>query len=256
MVSSTLVAAALVAFVSAAAYGAVAWKLRKRAPTDSDDQWALGHFVLWWGATAGNILVAGLLYLAAAFDRINLALQLADSILQRVVLAASLWGLVTYLLYLVTGKRFGRLTGVLYAAHAAFMVSILLRSGPNGVIVGAWRTDLSYASDPGAVLDLVNFVLVILAPVAACIAYLVIAIRLPKGVQAEQRYRGLIVSTALIFWWTVAVVAGQRGSLDLEWLQLLNRALGLCAAVAIVLAYHPPAMLRRRWGGAPSTSAA
>lgn len=247
MVSATLLAAALVAFLSAAAYGTIAWQIRKRAPADPHDQWALDHFVLWWAATAANILVAGLLYVAAAFDRITLAMQLADSLLQRVVLAVSLWGLLTYLLYLVTGKRYGRLTGVLYTAHAAFMVAVILYSRPSGVIVGAWRTDLTYGTEPTRILDLVNLVLIVLLPVFACIAYLIIGIRLPKGEHAEQRYRAIIVSTALIFWWTVAVTAGQRALLELEWLQLVNRALGLCAALAIVLAYNPPSMIRRRW---------
>lgn len=247
MFSATLLAAALVACLSAAAYGIVAWQLRKRAPQDPNDRWALQHFVIWWAATAANIFVAGLLYLAAAFDRINLAMQLADSVLQRVLLAVSLWGLLTYLLYLVTGKRYARLTGLLYSVHAAFMVTVIFRSQPNGVIVAAWRTDLSYVTEAPGWFDMVNLFLVVLAPVVVSVAFLVIAIRLPKVGHAEQRLRSIVVATALIFWWIVAVTAGQRELLDLEWLQLVNRALGLSAAVAIVVVYNPPAWLRRKW---------
>lgn len=247
MVSPTLLIAALVAFGSAAAYGTIAWQLRRRAPADANDQRALWYFVIWWAATAANIFLVGVLYLSAAFDRITLAMQLADSILQRVLLAVSLWGLLTYLLYLVNGKWYARSTAVLYTAHASFMIAVLFRSGPNDVIVGPWRTDLAYATDPPAVLDLVNLFLVVLAPVVASIAYLVIAIRLPRFGHAEQRFRSIIVATALIFWWVVAVVAGQRALLDVEWLQLTNRALGLSAAAAILVAYNPPGWLRRKW---------
>lgn len=247
MVSSTLLAAALIAFLSAAAYAIVAWQLHRRATDHPSDKWALLHFTIWWAATAANIFAAGMLYLAASFGRITLLMQLTDSVVQRVLLALSLWGLLTYLLYLITGRRYGRLTGILYAAHAAFMVTVIFRSQPIGVYVGAWRTDLEYAVPPPAVLDVVNLFAVVLAPVLASIVYLVIAIKLPKHGHREQRFRSIIVASALIFWWTVAVAAGQRDMLDVEWFQLLNRILGLLAAGAILLAYNPPRRFRQKW---------
>ena len=243
--SSTLLLAALVGFVAATVCVIVGWQLHRRAGSTPETQRAIGFFVAWWHATAANIYVGSLFYAAASFGASNFELQYAYTQLQRVLLATSLWGLLTYLVFLVSGRLFPRTIGAFYGAHAVFMLYTITAARPDGLYLGAWRTDLTYAVDTPAAWSLVTFTGIVLPPVLLSVAYFVAIFRMPRA-ETEPRYRAALVSTSLVAWWILAVVAGQRSSFDLDGIQIANRLVTLGAALVILMAYRPPEWIRRR----------
>jgi hypothetical protein len=121
----------------------------------------------------------------------------------------------------------------------------LAAAQPDGVYVGHWRTDVTTADVAPAWVSLVNLATIVLPPVAGAIGYFTLVFRLREKRDALKRFRIVVVSVSLTAWWIVAVLAGQRASLANEDLQVVNRFLGLLVAVAILIAYEPPALLRR-----------
>lgn len=242
----TLVVAALAAGAAGAMYLHLGRALLRRPVLDAQARLALRMFGVWWLTTGVNILLGSLFIAAAAFDATSLSLQTSYTILQRLLLAASLVGLMHYLLVLVRGRPRMVLLGVLYGLYAMVQVASIYAGRPEGVYVGQWRTDLLYA-DEGAFPTWLTALLgafLILPPVVLSLVAVALARRLGDG-QGAQRNRITVVGLALAIWWVVAVLAGQREAFDQEFLQLFNRLLGLTMALAIFLAYEPPAWLAR-----------
>ena len=207
---------------------------------------ALTLFAVWWIATAVNILLGSAANGAAAFGWTNLGLQIAYIVFQRLLLAIALVGLVHYLLVLVRGRAPLMALAVLYGAYFVYLVATVYRNGPVGVHVGEWRTDLEYArpaTGPG-LPDLLSFLVLIVPTVGLSVAAIVVAHRLPAS-RLAQRNRVTLVGLALIVWWVVAVLAGQRQTLDQDWYQAFNRVLDLGMALVILVAYETPRWLRR-----------
>ncbi|MBI2078496.1 MAG: hypothetical protein HYT80_09040 [Euryarchaeota archaeon] len=230
--------------MTATVYSVVGWQLDHRTASSPAAHRALRFFVLWWYATALNIYLGGLFYMAAAFGMFHFETQYAYAVLQRLLLATSLWGLLTYLVFLVKGRFWPATIGALYLAYGLFMVGTIVAGRPDGLYVGQWRTDLSYAAESPAWTRLLVFVGIVLPPILLSTAYLVAIMRLPRS-ERGQRYRAILVSSSLIVWWVVAVIAGQRMAFEQEWFQLVNRMVGLAASLIILIAYRPPSWIRR-----------
>jgi hypothetical protein len=206
---------------------------------------ALRMFALWWLATGLNILMGSGFIAAAALGWTDLRLQLSYAVLQRLLLAMALAGLVYYLLFLVRGRAPLASIIALYMGYFALLVGILYASEPVGVYVGGWRTDLLYARHGvGAPwLPLLSGLALVLPPVALSIAAMAVARRLPP--RHPQRNRLLLVGCSLVAWWIVAAVAGQQEAFGHESFQVFNRFLGLSMALVVLAAYRSPAWLRR-----------
>lgn len=246
LVQPTLAVAALAAGGAAAVYLYLGRMLTRRVAPDAVARRALVMFSVWWTATGANIALAAILILAAAFGWTSFAVQMAYTVVQRLLLAVALVGLAYYLFVLVLGLAPVRMLVILYSAYFVVLLGTLYASQPDGVYVGDWRLDVSYAA-PEAVPTWLTAVLgafLVLPPVVLSGAAIALARRLPAD-RHPQRNRITIVGVALIAWWVVAVVAGQRATFDEAFFQLFNRLLGLAMALAIFAAYHPPAWLWR-----------
>jgi hypothetical protein len=248
MVQGTLAAAAGVAVVVAGVYGYVARRVLARPSAQPVMRRALQLFALWWGALAVNIGATSVLYLAAAFGYTDPAVQLVAAHFQRLLLAVSLVGLMGYLGFLLTGRDLVEPLAVFYAGYFVLLLYSLALGRPDGVVVGAWRTDVHLAATTPAVLQLVSFVALVGPPVAASLALLGLSRRMRD---ASQRYRVVLIAGSLTAWWIVAVVAGQREAAGAEAFQMFNRLFGLVAALAILAAFEPPRWVRVRWGIEP-----
>lgn len=203
---------------------------------------AMGFFAVWWYALALNILTSGSLYVAAGFGYVDFDVQVTNTYLQRLLLAVSLVGLMYYLLFLLTGKDLLKPLAVGYAAYYVFQVAAVAYGQPEGVYVGAWRADLEYAAALPGWVSLANFAALVLPPVVGALAYFRLYFHVHDR---SQRYRIALVSWSLVAWWVVAVLAGSRAAFGSEAFQLFNRFLGLAAALLILMAYAPPAPVRR-----------
>ncbi|MHB1260672.1 MAG: hypothetical protein ACYC2H_03040 [Thermoplasmatota archaeon] len=242
----TLIAAAVAAAAAAAVYLHVGrvFALRPAAP---EARVALRMFALWWLATGANIVIAAGFIAAAAFGHTDLSLQVTYGILQRILLAAALFGLMHYLLVLVRGRAPAFGLAAFYGAFALLLVGTLRANEPIGVYVGDWRTDLEFAHTGPVWVALLTLVWLIVPPVGLSIVALVAARRLPPA-QRAQRNRITLVALAVVAWWLIAALAGQREAFGSEFLQVFNRLLGLSMALVVLAAYQPPRWLRRYWG--------
>src|SRR5687768_2942854 len=99
----TLAVAAVVAAAAAAVCLHVGRSFSRRE-ADPEARLPLRMFALWWTATGANIVLGAGFIAAAAFGATDLWLQSTYAVLQRVLLAASLVGLVYYLMVLVRGR--------------------------------------------------------------------------------------------------------------------------------------------------------
>lgn len=242
MVGVTLAIAGTIALLAATMYAYVALRLvRGRGPTPR----ALSMFALWWAALAINMGLVGVTYLLGAAGALTFEIQLVDSYLQRLLLAVSMVGLMEYLLFLLTGRDLLLPIVVLYAAFFGLSSAAMFWQTPDGLFVGEWRTDITYAREAPRWIPLVNLGAILLPPVGAALAYFRLFFRVPDN---TRKWRIALVSWAIVGWWAVAVWAGQRDALDNGLLQSGHRMLSLLAAYSVLAAYAPPRWAQRRWG--------
>lgn len=241
----TLAAAAAIAAFSAVVHLHVGRAFARRPAATPARVLALRMFALWWLATGANILLASGFIAAAALGWTDLRLQLTYAVLQRLLLAMALAGLVYYLLVLIRGRASMIPVLLFYFAYFGLLLVSLYGSEPVGVYVGHWRTDLAYSrqgfGDPW--LSLLNGLALIVPPVGLSVAAMVTARRLPR--RHPQRNRIMLVGTSLVAWWVVAAVAGQQEAFGNESFQVFNRLLGLSMALVVLAAYRSPEWLRR-----------
>lgn len=240
MVHGTLLVACFAAITAGLAYAYLAQRLFHDGRAGSHASY-LRSFAIWWATLAINILVVGATYLLAAVASVPFELQLGVSILQRLLLAIGVAALLRYLLYLRLGRDFGVALAIVYGGYTVLALAGLVLSRPDGVFVGSWRTELTYAA-PLAWTRALSL-LVVMPGIAACVAYFLLFFRVES---AAMRYRIAVVSWALIGWWTLAVLAGQTAFLDVAWLQMVNRAASVVTALLVLAAHHPPRSLRAR----------
>lgn len=241
MSAATLTVAGLVALLAGAVYAYVGLKLARR-PGPADARRALAYFATWWGALALNLVGVATTYFLAAAGALTLELQLVGSTLQRLLLCVSVFGLMEYFLVLLRGRSHATLLAIVYGALFVVLTYGMLAQRPESLFVGEWRTDLRYAAPDFPLVRVASLSLVLLPPVVASFAYLRLYWRVDDPM---QRYRIALVSGALIVWWAIAVLAGQRALLDVGWMQLANRFGSLAAALVVLAAYLPPARVSR-----------
>lgn len=240
------------ALTAACAYAYVGARLASRRTAHDDTQRAMRFFSAWWILLSANLVLGGSVYAAAAFGWSSFEVQLVYAHVQRLLLAGSLVGLLYYLTYLLTGRDWLVPIAAFYALYYALLEYSLVAGSPNGVYVGDWRTDLTYARTGGATaLRAALALMLIVPPVAGSLAYFRLFFRVKSR---AQRYRIALVSWSLALWWVMAVLAGQREALGNESFQLVNRFAGLAAALVILVAYLPPVALQRWLDARPDAS--
>lgn len=247
MVESTLALAAASTLLVGATYAYVGLHLVRKARAERGDgrnARALSFFGGWWFATSLNQSLGGVLYLAAAFGWTDLSIQLTYVLVQRLLLALSLVGLMFYLIYLQTGRDALLPLAIVYAAYYASQVYIVVARAPIGVESFGWRTDLVYANASSPLWESLSL-LIVVPPVIGALSLLRVYPRLPSP---ARRLRVAMIGGGFVVWWVLAVIAGQARTFDLAWLQGLNRVVGILVALGILLAYEPRPWMERRFG--------
>ena len=241
----TLAAAGMIAIGVGLVYSYVAMRLLQRRFANAATKRAVGFFALWWAGLGMNVTLVGGTYLAATLGVLTFEMQMIDSYLQRLLLTVSMVGLMYYLLYLLAGRDLFVPLAIAYGAYFVALTYTFLASEPDGVFVGAWRTDVTFRQPTPRLSGLLTLSFIVLPPVIASLAYFRLYFRVDD---ATTRWRIALVSWSIVGWWVFAVVAGQRAALDNGPLQSFHRLLSLLAALVVLAAYHPPAWARARWG--------
>lgn len=255
MASATLAIDAALALATALVFAYVGQMTLRRRPTEIDGARALRRFAAWWFGLAAYTLVGGLRSAMAAAGNLDLTLHAAVSNLSTIPLVVLLWGVVSYLAYIYTGRR-AALTAstVLHVAILVFYAGVLLTFEPVAVRAQTWTVSIDYADGglPGWVTALVLFS--ILGPtLAAAVGYASLYFRTRER---NARYRIAMVSSGFLLWFGSAAVASLTPIAQAEWWPPASRLLGILATAIILAAYRPPAWVRVRFGIEPVETSA
>lgn len=230
--------------VATLAYAYAGWNLR-RPGTTGLSRVASGGLQLWWyglslgAATYAIRNVAGLL----GFAQMPLHLTLLQSLV--IANAAALAGLVTYLLYLFMGHdEWLRPVVLVYFSYYVFYTFLLFYTDPVALVVGPVRTSFEYAGAGANELVLLFVMLFYVPQVGAATAY---AMLWPRAKDKESRYRIALVSASILIWSLSNMGLIAADGAGMPNLEFLLQNLGLVTPLGVLLAYHPPSMLRRRF---------
>lgn len=239
MASVTLLVSGLAQLAAGAAYVAVARKLLKR-DVGGDARLASLAFVAWWSALGSYMLLWGVFTGLAGLDAAGMGAFLVLRIVSVPLLMVSVAGLTFHVLYLFTGRRglFLPVAGF-YAFCGAAFIALTWLEPPTDLRVGAWTVELTRPE--GTPLLNALYAAIGLPPILASFAYGMLYWRVREPL---QKYRVALVSGS-IFLWVASGLAARVSSGDFAKFFTLT-VLGLCAALAVVLAYYPPPGLRVR----------
>jgi hypothetical protein len=250
------------AILSGIVYSAVGFQVGRR-PASPDAHLAKRMFQAWWYGLAGLSVFTPLVAILSALhlDTFDVMVILIQALL--IIVFAAIAGLVYYLLYLYTGKRW-----VLGAVIAYFLVMlvwleyILMLAHIAGWGVppgGGVKTFLDasgqrIATDP--LQGLIFGLLVAVPPLLSAVAFFMLYFRIDG---LEQKYRISVVSASLVVWFgssLVGTVTGLSNNPDTQqaW-QVANSVVALCASTAVYFAYKPPAWIARRFNEPPEEAA-
>jgi hypothetical protein len=249
MIQPTLLFGATLAVLCAGIYFYVGRVLMRRRQSSPGASMAWLMFVTWWYALALASLSGGVLSLLGAFGIIGLPLFTTITIINLLTTCVALCGLMFYLLYLYTGKTsLIWLVGAFYFFYYAFVVYYVEASDPVGVTVNRWNTSLQYQNVLGGPLLLIALILLLFPQIIGSLAYFMLFFQVKAK---TQRYRILLVSWSIIFWFLSSFLAGISGLSQQDWWQVASRLIGLGAALTILFAYQPPSWIKRRFGVMP-----
>lgn len=249
---NTLLVAALGTGLVGGVYAWVGVRLARRRVENPADRRALRGFALWWLAMAANQGLWTLVNGAASQGLAGVDAEVTYAILQRALLALALAGLMSYLVYIRWGREMGFGIALFYAGYFCAVLYSFHWGTPIGLHSGAWRIDVAFARTPPPGVEALFGLWLLGPPVVGAIVY---GLAGRRARDRAQRARVAATSWGLLAWWVLSVASGMPATLDVGWLQALDRVVGLVVALAILLAYDPPAWTTRRAGAeAPRAS--
>lgn len=244
MVEARLVGSAVSYFLAGVLWSYIGLLMLQRAPAKRGERAAV-RFGWWWLGLAGHSFLGMALAILAGVGLAEGPVVAVATYGAAVCIAIMFWGLLSYLLFLYTGRP-----GVFPAVTTAYVLQLALLLAavwwlkPIGAHVEGWIVIIDYAEAAGASLDAFVSLAFIVPPVFASAAYLMLLRRVKDR---TQRYRVAMVGGSIFAWLAGGLAIGAvPGESDV--LQIVGRLVSLAAAAAVILAYDPPAWVQRRLG--------
>jgi hypothetical protein len=231
-------------FLEVAVYLYIGVRLYHR-PVTAETRVPALQFSLFWVGLAASTTLGGIESLIAVFRTPPLALAVTFEYYDIVIVAAALWGLISYLYFLYTGRNGILPVTLLYVLEFGLIVYYISASMPNGVSVSDGTVSLTLLTPlTGPITDLAVLILVVPEFVAG-FAYLRLYFR---SRDRTVRYRIALVSGGILGWFflDLADIASRSGG-NLTWI-LVGSLLPIVAALVVLIAYYPPRYLRERFG--------
>lgn len=245
MTSTTLLVAAAADALVAGLILLVARRVLGRSLEGPEERRANRLFGVWWLALAATVLLNALWEVAASVGVTGGPWLVATNFLYPLALCASVWGIVYYLAYVLTGRSrlFWGLTAF-YVLYAAALLALDAWIGPTGLNVGTWFVGWDYAhAGKGAALYAVAVVLLLLPQLASSVVLLGLYRRLQDP---AQRRRILRTASGVLVWLLVPVVAEMLDLGRFEAWQAASHLVSLAAVLVIASGYYrPPAVAPR-----------
>lgn len=232
----------LYALVTVLIYAYVGRRLGAR-PVAPGVRLPAAQFAAFWYSLAAIQAVVAFLSLLATVQIPSLVLVVTLFHLETLIACVVLWALVSYLIFLFTGRTYLASLSVLYAAVYLVLQYVITAAGPYRVTVTYGSVGLSVAGTEGIspILLGVLLALLLVPEIVGCLLYFTLFFRTPDR---TLRFRIGIVSWALLLWFVGGFAITGAGLVPV----LISRSIGLLAAAAILLAYFPPAGVQRRLG--------
>lgn len=243
----------VVLLLSSALYFFIGFRLGEKTYSNPSDAFAWRSFRYWWFGMSANTLLNATAILVLTAGVTALPLFIGFSIASTLAASAALWGLLTYLLYVYTGKNRSRLVAAFYIAFALFLFYSIYSFQPAGVAMGNWEVALQYTNTPQgvpALLYVVSILLLLsLPPVIASIGMFLLFLRIKER---SSRYRAALVSLGIFLLFGLAYIVplilfpfGIRTG-EIAWWPYVIRVIGLLALAIIYFAYFPPQFIQER----------
>lgn len=248
MAPATLLLDALFFALSGSLYAYVGL-LTIRRRIGGEGQLASTLFGVWWFLLASLQGVTGILRALAWAEVLTLELYTAVVYLSMGILSAALWALVYYLFYLLSGSRRVLVPiTAFYSLYYAALLYVVAYQTPASLQVDAWSIRLEYERTIAGIPLALTMLALLLPPVVGALGY---ARLFFHAEDPTQRYRIGLVSATIAVWFGIAILAWVVEASTLPWWRVVERLIGLGAALVIYLAYRPPPWIRRQYGVRP-----
>lgn len=243
----------VVFLLSSALYVFIGLRLGEKKYSDSSDAFAWRAFRYWWFGMGANAGLNALSVLTLAMNVTALPIFILFSVSATLAASAALWGLLTYLTYVFTGKDRSRLVAAFYIAFALFLFYSIYSFQPTGVAMGEWQVSMQYANTPQGASGFtyaVGLILLLgLPPVIASIGMFLLFLRIKER---SSKYRAGLVSTGIFMLFGLTYIVplilypfGLRTG-DISWWPTAIRLVGIVALVVIYFAYFPPHFIQKQ----------
>lgn len=236
-----LIAVGVVNLLTAASFGAVGMHLVRRKVPQAD-RLAVRAIATWWLSMGILVAIEGSEVLAASAGHIDLQASTIGRYANALLLATGGWGLCFHVLYLRTGRR-GWALGLLpyYAAVAlAYGASVVLYPLTGFETQGHQLVSQHEPVLEDSTLWTIVVAMVGLPLIIACVLYLVLSRHL---VRRDQKRRAILASSGILAWVAAGAVSQVVAGDGADFFTLT--VMGVLAALLVLLAYFPPAVLRR-----------
>ncbi|MGC2360405.1 MAG: hypothetical protein WA691_08920 [Thermoplasmata archaeon] len=232
------VATLIVSAVVVAVYVYVGSRILRRETSDTA-RLASYQFALWW-VGLGAALAVGRFELALALvNALPYALALTFTLVNLVIEAVYLWGLVGYLIFVYSGKYHLPLITALYGAFYVISIYLVFVQMPYGVTLASGNPSILYSAVESGSTSLALQLVVLLPEFFGACVYLSLLRRTPDR---AARFRISLLAASILFW---VVVHAFVPSSSIEWI-LAKSVLEVIPAVLSLIALLPPEWVRRR----------
>jgi hypothetical protein len=232
------VATLLVSAVVIGVYGSVGYRLARRE-TSPTSRLGSYQFALWWLGLGAALMVGRIELALALVNALPFALALTCTLVNLVIEAVYLWGLVGSLVFLYSGKYHLPVVTAAYGAFYIVLLYLVFVQLPYGVSLATGNPAILYAAPESASTALaVQYAVLLPEFVAACL-YLSLLRRTPDR---AARFRISLVGASILFWVGVHAFVP---STSIEWI-LIKSILEVIPAVLSLIALLPPEWVRRR----------
>lgn len=160
-----------------------------------------------------------------------------------IALAAALWGLVSYVLFLFTGRHaVFVLVTVAYLAQLAGVIVWIASLEPRGILLTDGGTTTDFARKPSPAESGVFALFLLLPPIAASVAFFTLRFR---TTDPTARYRATAMGIG-IFVWFVAAILITSGGKPTPATTIGGPIVGTLCMLYILSAFFPPRWLQAR----------
>lgn len=242
MVSAVYVVPVATNVLAAAVAFAVGLRLA-RHPAEGANGRAVRRFSVWWMGLAAFISANQIASALGILGVDAAALYAALVYLSFIALAAALWGLVSYVLYLFTGRRaVFMLVTLAYLVQLAAVVAWMASLGPRGILLTEGGTQTDFARQPSPTEGAIFALFLLLPPIAASVALFTLRFRTKDP---TARYRATAMGVGIFVWFFAAILITSAGK-PTPATTIGGPLLGTLCMFYILSAYFPPRWLQAR----------